>query len=42
MFRSKPQKASPVIVPLSEIVSVDYDFGMITGWFHVCRITRNS
>jgi hypothetical protein len=23
MFRSKPQKASPVIVPLSEIVGID-------------------
>ena len=37
MFRSKPQKASPVIVPLSEIVSVDYDFGLITGWFRISR-----
>jgi hypothetical protein len=31
------RKASPVIVPLSEIVSVDYDFGMITGSFRISR-----
>jgi hypothetical protein len=37
MFRSKPQKASPVIVPLREIVSVEYDFGTITGWFRISR-----
>jgi hypothetical protein len=27
MFRPKPQKASPVIVPFDEITSVEYDWG---------------
>jgi hypothetical protein len=37
MFRSKPQKASPVIVPFDEITSVEWDFGKITGWFRIAR-----
>jgi hypothetical protein len=36
-FRSKPQKASPVVVPLDEITGVEYDFGVITGWFRISR-----
>jgi hypothetical protein len=36
-FRSKPQKASPVIVPFDEIVAVESDFGTITGWFRISR-----
>jgi hypothetical protein len=36
-FRSKPQKASPVVVPFDEIVAVESDFGTITGWFRILR-----
>ena len=35
-FLSKPQKASPVIVPFDEIVAVDSDF-KFTGWFRISR-----
>ncbi len=36
-FRSKPQKASPVVVRLDEITAVEYDFGTLTGWFRISR-----
>jgi hypothetical protein len=36
-FRSKPQKASPVIVPFNEIAGVESEWGTITGWFRISR-----
>jgi len=35
-FLSKPQKASPVIVPFDEIVAVESDY-KFTGWFRITR-----
>jgi hypothetical protein len=35
-FLSKPQKASPVIVPFDEIVAVESDY-KFTGWFRISR-----
>jgi hypothetical protein len=41
MFRSKPQKASPVIVPFDEITSVDYDWDKSPAGF-ASRVVATS
>jgi len=36
-LRSKEQKKSPIVVPFDEIIAVESDFGVLTGWFRIRR-----